>query len=67
MVCAINSGYGQRLNATPLMGRDPVGLASEAALHGFGFSERKHQPCVHIGRIVHPQIFVDAIVVEIST
>jgi len=67
VVCAIRSGYGQHLKAAPLQGADRIGLASEAALHGFAFSERKHQPRIHVGRIIHLQILVNTIVIEVST
>jgi len=39
LVCTISSGYGQPLKA----GRDPIGLASEAALHDCGLRRRNDE------------------------
>jgi hypothetical protein len=56
-------------------GRDPVGLvprpregsAPQSALHGCASSEREHHPRVYVRRIIHLQILMDAIVIEVST
>jgi len=61
---AMQNGRHNQIGSIPPFIR---ACAPSDARKRFAHSERKHQPRVYVWRIVHLQVFVDAIVVEVST